>query len=117
MTTSPADAIIHHASVRSMLLLQKAVAEGGRSMLYECAMVADLMQWSFLMAIVVLSFSATFYKIFRRFAPSATAVHQDPTSPDDCDVVSLLGMSQFNSMAMLIRVTLDPGSAQVSYVI
>ena len=26
------------------MLLQKAVAEGGRSMLYECAMVADLMQ-------------------------------------------------------------------------
>ena len=39
-----ADRIIHHAPVRSMLLQMKAVAEGGRSMLYECAMVADLMQ-------------------------------------------------------------------------
>lgn len=38
-----ADAIIHHPSVRNMLLLQKAVAEGGRSMLYECAKVLDLM--------------------------------------------------------------------------
>ena len=40
---SVADAIIHHPSVRNMLLTQKAVAEGGRSMLYECAKVADKM--------------------------------------------------------------------------
>ena len=38
-----ADAIIHHSSVRSMLLTQKAIAEGGRSMLYECAQIADRM--------------------------------------------------------------------------
>ena len=41
---SIADPIIHHASVRSMLLFQKCVAEGGRSMLYECAQIADKMQ-------------------------------------------------------------------------
>ena len=41
---SVADPIIHHASVRSLLLFQKAIAEGGRSMLYECAMLADKMQ-------------------------------------------------------------------------
>jgi len=39
-----ADAIIHQPSVRTMLLTQKAVAEGGRSMVYECAKIADLMQ-------------------------------------------------------------------------
>jgi len=39
-----ADAIIHQPSVRTMLLTQKAVAEGGRSMVYECAKVADHMQ-------------------------------------------------------------------------
>jgi alkylation response protein AidB-like acyl-CoA dehydrogenase len=38
-----ADSIIHHPSVRSMLLTQKAIAEGGRSMIYECAQMADLM--------------------------------------------------------------------------
>jgi len=40
----PADAIIHQPSVRTMLLTQKAVAEGGRSMVYECAKIADYMQ-------------------------------------------------------------------------
>jgi len=39
-----ADAIIHHPSVRTMLLFQKAVSEGGRSMVYECAKYADKMQ-------------------------------------------------------------------------
>ena len=39
-----ADAIIHHPSVRTMLLFQKAVSEGGRSMVYECAQIADKMQ-------------------------------------------------------------------------
>ena len=38
-----ADPIIHHPAVRSMLLTQKAIAEGGRSMVYECAKIADLM--------------------------------------------------------------------------
>ena len=38
-----ADAIIHQPSVRTMLLTQKAILEGGRSMLYECAKVADHM--------------------------------------------------------------------------
>ena len=38
-----ADAIIWHPSVRTMLLTQKAVAEGGRSMVYECAKLADRM--------------------------------------------------------------------------
>uniref|UniRef100_A0A7S2CNK4 Acyl-CoA dehydrogenase n=2 Tax=Octactis speculum TaxID=3111310 RepID=A0A7S2CNK4_9STRA len=40
---SVADPIIWHPSVRSMLLTQKAVAEGGRSMVYECAKIADNM--------------------------------------------------------------------------
>lgn len=39
-----ADSIIHHASVRKMLMTQKAIAEGGRSMIYECAKLADKMQ-------------------------------------------------------------------------
>ena len=38
-----ADAIIHHADVRRMLLTQKAVAEGGRAMIYFCAQYADHM--------------------------------------------------------------------------
>ena len=33
-----ADAIIWQPAVRQMLLTQKAVAEGGRSMVYECAL-------------------------------------------------------------------------------
>lgn len=39
----PADSIIHHADVRRMLLTQKAIAEGGRSMIYYAAMLADQM--------------------------------------------------------------------------
>ncbi len=38
-----ADAIIHHADVRRMLLTQKAIAEGGRAMVYYAAMIADKM--------------------------------------------------------------------------
>lgn len=38
-----ADAIIHHADVRRMLLTQKAFAEGGRAMLYHAAKMADHM--------------------------------------------------------------------------
>src|SRR5690606_5949718 len=38
-----ADAIIHHGDVRRMLLTQKAVAEGGRAMLYFTAQYADQM--------------------------------------------------------------------------
>ncbi|ENW98125.1 MAG: acyl-CoA dehydrogenase C-terminal domain-containing protein [Acinetobacter sp.] len=38
-----ADAIIHHADVRRMLLTQKAVAEGGRAMIYHAAKLADKM--------------------------------------------------------------------------
>ncbi|MDN5872925.1 MAG: acyl-CoA dehydrogenase family protein, partial [Sinobacteraceae bacterium] len=38
-----ADAIIWHADVRRMLLTQKAVAEGGRAMLYYSAQIADRM--------------------------------------------------------------------------
>jgi len=41
---APADAIIWQPSVRLLLLFQKAVAEGGRSMVYECAQVADQMK-------------------------------------------------------------------------
>ncbi|ERP89160.1 acyl-CoA dehydrogenase [Marinobacter sp. ES-1] len=38
-----ADSLIHHADVRRMLLTQKAIAEGGRAMLYYAARVADHM--------------------------------------------------------------------------
>lgn len=37
----PADAIIHHADVRRMLLTQKAFTEGARSMIYHTARYAD----------------------------------------------------------------------------
>jgi hypothetical protein len=40
----PNDAIINHPGVRKLLMLQKAVAEGGRAMIYECAMLADKMR-------------------------------------------------------------------------
>jgi len=38
-----ADAIIYHADVRRMLLTQKAIAEGGRFLLYSAAKLADKM--------------------------------------------------------------------------
>ncbi|QCF25409.1 acyl-CoA dehydrogenase C-terminal domain-containing protein [Hydrocarboniclastica marina] len=38
-----ADAIIHHGDVRRMLLTQKAIAEGGRAMLYYAVKMADHM--------------------------------------------------------------------------
>jgi len=38
-----ADRLIHHADVRRMLLTQKAIAEGGRAMLYDAARLADHM--------------------------------------------------------------------------
>lgn len=38
-----ADALIHHGDVRRMLLTQKAIAEGGRAMLYYAARLADHM--------------------------------------------------------------------------
>ena len=38
-----ADPIIHHPAVRTMLLTMKAYSEGGRSMVYECAKLADQM--------------------------------------------------------------------------
>lgn len=38
-----ADAIIHHADVRRMLLIQKCLAEGGRAMIYDAAKLADHM--------------------------------------------------------------------------
>ena len=44
LTRQAADAIIHQPGVRQMLLFQKAIAEGGRSMLYECSQIADHMQ-------------------------------------------------------------------------
>jgi len=39
----PNDLIIHHPGVRDLLLFQKAIAEGGRSMVYECCKIADAM--------------------------------------------------------------------------
>ncbi len=39
-----ADPIIYHADVRRMLLTQKAVAEGGRAMIYYAAQISDKMQ-------------------------------------------------------------------------
>jgi hypothetical protein len=44
MPDAVADPIIWQPSVRTMLLTQKAVSEGGRSMLYECAKLGDQMQ-------------------------------------------------------------------------
>lgn len=38
-----ADPIIYHADVRRMLLTQKAIAEGGRAMIYHAAQIADKM--------------------------------------------------------------------------
>ena len=38
-----ADALIWHADVRRMLLTQKAIAEGGRAMIYAAAQAADMM--------------------------------------------------------------------------
>lgn len=38
-----ADSLIHHGDVRRMLLTQKAVAEGGRAMIYFAAQLADKM--------------------------------------------------------------------------
>jgi alkylation response protein AidB-like acyl-CoA dehydrogenase len=38
-----ADAIIHHADVRRMLMTQKAIAEGGRAMIYYAVQLADHM--------------------------------------------------------------------------
>jgi hypothetical protein len=38
-----ADALIHHGDVRRMLLTQKAIAEGGRAMIYYVAQLADNM--------------------------------------------------------------------------
>ncbi len=38
-----ADALIHHADVRRMLLTQKAIAEGGRAMIYFASQYADHM--------------------------------------------------------------------------
>lgn len=38
-----ADSLMHHADVRRMLLTQKAIAEGGRAMLYDAARLADHM--------------------------------------------------------------------------
>ncbi len=40
---STADALIWHADVRRMLLTQKAIAEGGRAMIYAAAQTADIM--------------------------------------------------------------------------
>lgn len=42
-TDKTADAIIHHADVRRLLLTQKAIAEGGRAMIYYAAQLADKM--------------------------------------------------------------------------
>lgn len=41
--SGPADPIIVHPDVRKMLLTQKCIAEAGRSMVYECAVLNDLM--------------------------------------------------------------------------
>ena len=40
---STADALIWHADVRRMLLTQKAIAEGGRAMIYAAAQAADIL--------------------------------------------------------------------------
>jgi len=40
---SVADAIIWHPDVRKMLLTQRAIAEGGRAMIFHAAKIADKM--------------------------------------------------------------------------
>ena len=42
-TEGHADPIICHPDVRKMLLTQRCIAEAGRSMVYECALLNDLM--------------------------------------------------------------------------
>jgi hypothetical protein len=42
--TGPAEPIINHPSVRQLLLFQKCIAEGGRSMVFDCAKRADVME-------------------------------------------------------------------------
>ncbi len=42
----PADPIIVHPDVRRMLLTQKSIAEGGRALIYFCAMQADILHSS-----------------------------------------------------------------------
>ena len=42
-TEATADALIWHADVRRMLLTQKAIAEGGRAMIYAAAQTSDIM--------------------------------------------------------------------------
>jgi alkylation response protein AidB-like acyl-CoA dehydrogenase len=42
--TGPAEPIINHPSVRQLLLFQKSIAEGGRSMVFDCAKRADVME-------------------------------------------------------------------------
>lgn len=37
----PYDPLIVHPDIRRMLLTQKCIAEGGRSMIYECALLND----------------------------------------------------------------------------
>lgn len=39
----PADPIICHPDVRKMLLTQKCISEGGRAMLFDCGLLADVM--------------------------------------------------------------------------
>lgn len=39
--SSAADPIIVHPDIRRMLLTQKAIAEGGRMMIYTCALLSD----------------------------------------------------------------------------
>lgn len=41
----PGDEIINHPDVRRMLLTQKAVAEGGRAMIYDTVLIADYMAY------------------------------------------------------------------------
>jgi alkylation response protein AidB-like acyl-CoA dehydrogenase len=40
----PADPLMVHPDIRRMLLTQKAIAEGGRSMVFRCALAADHLQ-------------------------------------------------------------------------
>ena len=37
----PADPIIVHPAVRALLLTQKCIAEGGRAMVFDCALLGD----------------------------------------------------------------------------
>jgi hypothetical protein len=56
-----ADPIIVHPDIRKMLLTQKAIAEGGRSMIYECALLADKVSLFYWIASMIKLFDESYF--------------------------------------------------------